>query len=361
MTSPWHKLHLDGPLLVGLLLLATISMLVLYSAGGQDMQLLWRQLLRFGLAFGLMFVLAQIPPYRYQQLAPLLFGVGLLLLVAVLLFGDSAKGAQRWLQIGSLRFQPSEMLKLAVPLMVAWYLGSNLLPPSLPRALVALVLIAVPAALIAKQPDMGTALLTASAGLFVLLLSGLRWRVIGGAALLVSAAIPLLWRMMHDYQRQRLLTFLDPEKDPLGAGYHIMQSTIAIGSGGVFGKGWLNGTQSYLDFIPERTTDFIFAVYGEEFGLIGAVLLLTLFLFVIVRGLFIAYHAQNNFNRMVAGGLILSFFTYILVNIGMVTGLMPVVGVPLPLISYGGTSLVTLMASFGILMSIHTHRRRDHS
>jgi len=361
MTSPWHKLHLDGPLLAGLLLLATVSMLVLYSAGGQDMQLLWRQLLRFGLAFGLMFVLAQIPPYRYQQIAPLLFGVGLLLLVAVLLFGDSAKGAQRWLQIGSLRFQPSEILKLAVPLMVAWYLGSNLLPPSLPRALVALVLIIVPAALIAKQPDMGTALLTASAGLFVLLLSGLRWRVIGGAALLVAAAIPLLWRMMHDYQRQRLLTFLDPEKDPLGAGYHIMQSTIAIGSGGVFGKGWLNGTQSYLDFIPERTTDFIFAVYGEEFGLIGAVLLLTLFLFVIVRGLIIAYHAQNNFNRMVAGGLILSFFTYILVNIGMVTGLMPVVGVPLPLISYGGTSLVTLMASFGILMSIHTHRRRDHS
>lgn len=361
MTSPWHKLHLDGPLLAGLLLLATVSLVVLYSAGSQDMQLLWRQLLRFGLAFGLMFVLAQIPPYRYQQIAPLLFGVGLLLLVAVLLFGDSAKGAQRWLQIGSLRFQPSEILKLAVPLMVAWYLGSNLLPPSLPRALVALVLIIVPAALIAKQPDMGTALLTASAGLFVLLLSGLRWRVIGGAALLVAAAIPLLWRMMHDYQRQRLLTFLDPEKDPLGAGYHIMQSTIAIGSGGVFGKGWLNGTQSYLDFIPERTTDFIFAVYGEEFGLIGAVLLLTLFLFVIVRGLFIAYHAQNNFNRMVAGGLILSFFTYILVNIGMVTGLMPVVGVPLPLISYGGTSLVTLMASFGILMSIHTHRRRDHS
>lgn len=361
MTSPWHKLHLDGPLLAGLLLLATVSMLVLYSAGGQDMQLLWRQLLRFGLAFGLMFVLAQIPPYRYQQIAPLLFGLGLLLLVAVLLFGDSAKGAQRWLQIGSLRFQPSEILKLAVPLMVAWYLGNNLLPPSLPRALVALVLIVVPAALIAKQPDMGTAVLVASAGMFVLLLSGLRWRVIGGAALLVTAAIPLLWRMMHDYQRQRLLTFLDPEKDPLGAGYHIMQSTIAIGSGGVFGKGWLNGTQSYLDFIPERTTDFIFAVYGEEFGLIGAVLLLALFLFVIVRGLFIAYYAQNNFNRMVAGGLILSFFTYILVNIGMVTGLMPVVGVPLPLISYGGTSLVTLMASFGILMSIHTHRRRDHS
>lgn len=361
MTSPWYKFHLDGPLLAGLLLLASVSLLVLYSAGGQDMQLLWRQLLRFGLAFGLMFVLAQIPPHRYQQAAPLLFGVGLILLIAVLLFGDTAKGAQRWLQIGGLRFQPSEIMKLAVPLMVAWYLGSRPLPPSLSRALVVLALIAVPTALIAKQPDMGTAVLVASAGMFVLLLSGLRWRVIGGAALLATAAIPLVWRVMHDYQRQRLLTFLDPDKDPLGAGYHIMQSTIAIGSGGVFGKGWLNGTQSYLDFIPERTTDFIFAVYGEEFGLIGAVLLLALFLFVIVRGLIIAYSAQNNFNRLVAGGLILSFFTYILVNIGMVTGLMPVVGVPLPLISYGGTSLVTLMASFGILMSIHTHRRRDHS
>ncbi len=361
MISPWHKLHLDGPLLAGLLLLASVSLLVLYSAGGQDMQLLWRQLLRFGLAFGLMFVLAQIPPHRYQQAAPLLFGVGLILLIAVLLFGDTAKGAQRWLQIGGLRFQPSEIMKLAVPLMVAWYLGSRPLPPNLSRALVVLALIAVPTALIAKQPDMGTAVLVASAGMFVLLLSGLRWRVIGGAALLATAAIPLVWRVMHDYQRQRLLTFLDPEKDPLGAGYHILQSTIAIGSGGVFGKGWLNGTQSYLDFIPERTTDFIFAVYGEEFGLIGAVLLLALFLFVIVRGLIIAYSAQNNFNRLIAGGLILSFFTYILINIGMVTGLVPVVGVPLPLISYGGTSLVTLMASFGILMSIHTHRRREHS
>jgi rod shape determining protein RodA len=361
MTSPWHKLHLDGPLLAGLLLLASVSLLVLYSAGGQDMQLLWRQLLRFGLAFGLMFVVAQIPPHRYQQAAPLLFGVGLILLIAVLLFGDTAKGAQRWLQIGGLRFQPSEIMKLAVPLMVAWYLGSRPLPPNLSRALVVLALIAVPTALIAKQPDMGTALLVASAGMFVLLLSGLRWRVIGGAALLATAAIPLVWRVMHDYQRQRLLTFLDPEKDPLGAGYHILQSTIAIGSGGVFGKGWLNGTQSYLDFIPERTTDFIFAVYGEEFGLIGAVLLLALFLFVIVRGLIIAYSAQNNFNHLIAGGLILSFFTYILINIGMVTGLVPVVGVPLPLISYGGTSLVTLMASFGILMSIHTYRRREHS
>ena len=252
-------------------------------------------------------------------------------------------------------------MKLAVPLVVAWYLGDRPLPPNLLRATVTLILIVVPAAFIAKQPDMGTALLVASAGLFVLLLSGLRWRVIGVAAVLVGAALPLLWRMMHDYQRQRVLTFLDPEQDPLGAGYHILQSTIAIGSGGVFGKGWLNGTQSYLDFIPERTTDFIFAVYGEEFGLIGALLLLAVFLFVIVRGLIIAYDAQTNFNRLLAGGLTLSFFTYILVNIGMVTGLMPVVGVPLPLISYGGTSLVTLMASFGMLMSIHTHRKREPS
>lgn len=361
MKSLGQRLHLDMPLLAGLLLLSAISLVVLYSAGGQDGQLLVRQLLRFGLAFSLMLVLAQVPPHRFQQVAPWLFGAGLLLLIAVFLFGAHAKGAQRWLQIGGMRFQPSEIMKLAVPLMVAWYLGDKPLPPSLLRATVTLALIAVPVALIAKQPDMGTAVLTASAGLFVLLLSGLRWRVIGGAALLLGVATPLLWRMMHDYQRQRLLTFLDPEKDPLGAGYHILQSTIAIGSGGVFGKGWLNGTQSYLDFIPERTTDFVFAVYGEEFGLIGALLLLALFLFVIVRGLIIAYDAQTNFTRLLAGGLILSFFTYILVNIGMVTGLVPVVGVPLPLISYGGTSLVTLMASFGILMSIHTHRKRESS
>lgn len=361
MNSLGQRLHLDMPLLVGLLLLATISLVVLYSAGGQDVQLLVRQLLRFGLAFSLMLALAQVPPHYFQQIAPWLFGAGLLLLIAVFLFGAHAKGAQRWLQIGGLRFQPSEIMKLAVPLMVAWYLGDRPLPPNLLRATVTLILIVVPAAFIAKQPDMGTALLVASAGLFVLLLSGLRWRVIGGAALLLGAAAPLLWPMMHDYQRQRVLTFLDPEQDPLGAGYHILQSTIAIGSGGVFGKGWLNGTQSYLDFIPERTTDFIFAVYGEEFGLIGALLLLALFLFVIARGLIIAYEAPTNFGRLLAGGLTLSFFTYILINIGMVTGLAPVVGVPLPLISYGGTSLVTLMASFGILMSIHTHRKPSPS
>jgi rod shape determining protein RodA len=309
------------------------------------------------MALGVMLVAAQIPPLHLQRWAPWLYGAGVLLLLAVMVFGDVGKGAQRWLDLGVIRFQPSEMVKITVPLMLAWYLSDRPLPPRLLRVLAAGALILVPTLLIAEQPDLGTAVLVAASGAFVLFLSGLGWRLIAGSAVLVGSLLPVVWMFMRDYQRQRVLTFLDPESDPLGAGYHIIQSKIAIGSGGVYGKGWLNGTQSHLDFIPERSTDFIFAVFSEEFGLFGALVLVALYLFVIGRGLYLAVGAQDSFGRLLGGSLILTFFVYVVVNIGMVSGLLPVVGVPLPLISYGGTSLVTVMAAFGLLMGVHTHRR----
>lgn len=350
------RLHIDIPLLAGLLLLSLLSLVILYSAGGQQDEVLIRHSLRLLLAFGVMVALAQIPPYYFEVWAPWLFGIGVVLLVAVLLFGDSSKGAQRWLDLKVVRFQPSEIMKLAVPMMMAWYLGSKPLPPRGWHLCLAILMLVVPVGLIAKQPDLGTALLVASAGVFVMLLAGVRWRLVALGGVLLAGVTPVVWYMLHEYQRQRVLTFLDPQNDPLGSGYHIIQSTIAIGSGGLYGKGWLNGTQSYLDFLPERTTDFIFAVYGEEFGLIGALVLLALYLFVIARGLHIALSVRSAFARLLASSLTLTFFVYVFVNIGMVTGLMPVVGVPLPLISYGGTALVTLMAGFGMLMSIYTHR-----
>jgi rod shape determining protein RodA len=350
-------LHLDIPLLVALVLLALVGLAILYSASGQDTDMLLRQMLRLLLAFGVMFVLAQIPPHYFEYWAPWLFGAGLALLVAVLLVGEIGKGAQRWLDLGLFRFQPSEIMKLAVPLMVAWYLSENPLPPTRLQLVYTLLIIFVPTLLIAKQPDLGTAVLIAGSGVFVLLLAGTRWRYFVIAGALAAACAPALWYVMHDYQRERLLNFLDPERDPLGSGYHIIQSKIAIGSGGLYGKGWLNGTQSHLEFLPERTTDFIFAVFGEEFGLIGILLLLTLYIFIVVRGLYIATQAHDTFTRLVAGSLILTFFVYTFVNIGMVIGLLPVVGLPLPLVSYGGTSMVTVLAGFGIVMSIHTHRK----
>lgn len=349
--------HIDLPLLVGLLLLCGFGLVVLYSASGQDLGQVWRQLVRLGVALLVMLGVAQINPIALRRWSPWIYGAGILMLIAVLAFGDVGKGAQRWLDLGFVRFQPSELVKLAVPLMIAWYLAEKRLPPGWRRLLVAAVLIVVPVLLIAKQPDLGTAVLVGSAGVFVLFLAGISWRLIGGLAAGLAAAAPVIWYLMRDYQRQRVLTFLDPSQDPLGAGYHIIQSKIAIGSGGVYGKGWLNGTQSQLDFLPERHTDFIFAVLAEEFGLVGVIALLCLYLFVILRGLFIASQAQDTFTRLLAGSLTLVFFVYLFVNAGMVSGLMPVVGVPLPLISYGGTSLVTLMTGFGILMSIHTHRR----
>lgn len=350
-------LHLDIPLLIALVLLALVGLAILYSASGQDTDLMMRQAVRLVLAFTVMFVLAQVPPHHIEYWAPWMFGAGVVLLVAVLAVGDTGKGAQRWLDLGLFRFQPSEFMKIAVPVMIAWYLSDRPLPPGPLQLLLAVLLIAVPALMIARQPDLGTSLLIAGSGIFVLLLAGVRWRYFFGAGALAAASAPLLWYALKDYQRARVLTFLDPERNPLGSGYHIIQSKIAIGSGGLYGKGWLNGTQSQLDFLPERSTDFIFAVLGEEFGLIGALLLLCLYLFIVIRGLYIATQAQDTFTRLVAGSLTLTFFVYTFVNIGMVTGLLPVVGLPLPLVSYGGTAMVTVMAGFGIVMSIHTHRK----
>jgi rod shape determining protein RodA len=292
-----------------------------------------------------------------RDMAYWLYGAGLILLIAVLFFGHEGKGAQRWLDLGFFRFQPSELMKLAVPILVATYLAERPLPPTVTRLVISLMMIIVPALLIAKQPDLGTAILIASSGLIVIFLSGISWRLIMGFIIAAASALPVLWYVMHDYQRQRVLTFLNPESDPLGAGYHIIQSKIAIGSGGLFGRGWLEGTQSQLAFLPERSTDFIFSVIAEEFGLIGVGLLLSSYLMIAARGLFIASDAQTSYARLLAGSISLTFLVYVFVNVGMVTGLLPVVGVPLPLVSYGGTSMVTLLAGFGILMSIHTHRR----
>lgn len=350
-------LHVDGPLLIGLMLVCGLGMVVLYSAGGQDSSLIVRQVTRLAVAMGAMLLIAQVPPNYLRMWAPWLFLAGTALLVAVLVTGQIGKGAQRWLNLGFFRFQPSELMKLGVPMMAAWFLHRRRLPPSLTELLVLAVIVLVPTLLIARQPDLGTSLLIASSGIFVVLLAGLRFRMMLSLAIMALGALPLLWHFMRDYQRQRVLTLLNPESDPLGSGYHIIQSKIAIGSGGVFGKGWLNGSQAKLEFLPESSTDFIFAVLGEEFGLMGQLVLILLYLFIVARGLYIASQGQDTFSRLLAGSISLTFFVYFFVNMGMVSGLLPVVGVPLPLVSYGGTSMVTLMAGFGILMSIHTHRK----
>ncbi|MDY6956992.1 MAG: rod shape-determining protein RodA [Pseudomonadota bacterium] len=351
------RLHVDLPLLVLLSLLSTIGLIILYSAGGENMDLLFRQLMRLGLAFGVMLTVAQIPSQWLYRLAPGLYGIGLILLILVMLLGDIGKGAQRWLDLGVIRFQPSEMMKLAMPLMAARYLQDRGIPPAGWDVPIILLLIGGPVLLIAEQPDLGTAVLVATSGVAVLFLGGLSWRWILSLAGTLAAAMPLVWNLMHDYQRRRVLTLLDPEADPLGSGYHIIQSKIALGSGGLFGKGWLNGSQAHLQFLPEGTTDFIFAVYGEEFGLIGLLLLLALYIAVTARGLRISANGQNGFERLLAASLSFTFLFYVLVNTGMVSGVLPVVGVPLPLISYGGTSMVTLLAGFGMLMSIQTHKK----
>ena len=350
-------LHLDVPLLTGILLLSALGGVILYSASGQSLDVLLRQGLRLGLALAVMVFVAQVPPQLMFRWAPWLYVAGVLLLVAVMVAGDVGKGAQRWLDLKFLRFQPSELVKVTVPLMLARVLSEGPLPPSVLRVAGAALLVLLPTALIARQPDLGTALLVGSSGAFVLFLAGLRWRLIGLLVGAIAAAAPVAWMFLRDYQRQRVLTFLDPQNDPLGSGYHIIQSKIAIGSGGVYGKGWLNGTQSHLDFLPERATDFIFAVVSEEFGLLGVGVLLALYLYIIARGLYVASRAQEPFGRLLGGSLVLTFFGYVFVNVGMVTGLLPVVGVPLPLVSYGGTSLVTVMAGFGILMAVYSHQR----
>ncbi len=355
--SPAARLHLDLPLLIGLLALCAAGLAILYSAGGGRIALVEAQAMRMGLGLLLMAAVAQIPPPWLKRWSPWVYALGIALLVAVMFGGEVGKGAQRWLNLGLFRFQPSEILKLAVPMMVAAWLAERPLPPRPGTLAVALAMILIPVLLIARQPDLGTALLVAMAGFFALFMAGLSWRLLGLFTALVAAGAPLLWHFMREYQRQRVLTFLNPESDPLGSGYHIIQSMIAIGSGGVYGKGFLEGTQSHLEFLPERTTDFIFAVISEELGLTGVLVLLALYLFVIGRGLYIASHAQDSYGRILAASLTLVFFVYLFVNTGMVTGLLPVVGVPLPLVSYGGTSLVTILLGFGMLMSIHTHRR----
>ena len=354
----WERVHLDPWLLLLLLLLLALGLVVLYSASGQRIEVVMAQGSRLLLALTVMVVLAQLPPAALLRWAPLIYGVGLLMLIAVELVGDIGMGAQRWLAIpGVVRFQPSELMKLAVPLMLAAWLSRRELPPRWRDLLLCGVLLGLPVVLIAKQPDLGTSLLVGSAGIFVLLLAGLSWRFIAFLSMAAAAALPLLWMNLHSYQRQRVLTFLNPESDPLGAGWNIIQSTTAIGSGGLWGKGWLEGTQSQLEFLPERHTDFIVAVLGEELGLMGMLLILALYLLIVLRGLWLAAAAHETFGRLLGGSIILTFFIYIFVNVGMVSGILPIVGVPLPLVSYGGTSSVTLLAGFGILMSIHGRRR----
>ncbi len=351
-----RRMHIDGPLLGGLLLICAFGLTILYSAVGESNRLLINQMVRLSVAFIGMFVVAQLSPDFLRRWTPWGYLAGLILLILVLTAGEIGQGARRWLDLG-VRFQPSEAMKLGVPMMAAWYLHDRQMPPKFGQILIIAVMIVVPTVLIAKQPDLGTALLIAASGIIVVILAGMSFRFIVGMGVLAIPGALGLWHFMKDYQKQRVLTLLNPDSDPLGAGYNIIQSKIAIGSGGMFGKGWTNGSQAHLEFLPERDTDFIFAVLGEEFGLLGALSLLALYMFVIGRGLFIAVQAHDTYSRLLAGSISLTFFVYVFVNAAMVTGLVPVVGVPLPLVSFGGTSMVTLMAGFGILMSIHSHRK----
>jgi len=357
--SIWNRLNIDITLLFLLLVLCAGGLFILYSASGQNMGMVNRQMVYLGLGFFIMLVVAQVDPRWFQMAAPWMYGAGIIALILVLLVGVGAKGAQRWLSVfGMFRFQPSEIMKLITPMMVAWYLSSKLLPPRLKVISTVLMLVFFPALLIFKQPDLGTALLVSAAGIFVLLFAGLSSKWIAIAMVTVLAVAPIMWYgVMHDYQKQRVLTFLDPESDPLGSGWNIIQSKTAIGSGGLEGKGWMQGTQSQLEFLPERHTDFIIAVYAEEQGLIGVLILLMLYMLIVMRGIYMASRGRDTFARLFAGALIVTFFIYVFVNIGMVSGILPVVGVPLPLISYGGTSIVTLMAAFGVIMSVYMHRR----
>ena len=351
----WQRLiaPIDPPLMVMAVLLLGYALLVVSSASYER---LGAQIINMLVALTVMRLAAQIPPQRLMHFALPVFVGGLLLLVAVAVFGDVSKGARRWLNVGFMRIQPSEIMKIAMPLMLAWYFQRHETFLRLREYVVAAILLFAPVALIARQPDLGTAILVLAAGFYVIFLAGLPWKVLAGLAFAAVAAAPLAWSLMHDYQRNRILTLLDPEADPLGKGFHIIQSTIAIGSGGIFGKGWGQGTQAQLEFIPERHTDFIFAVLSEEFGLLGNTLLLVLYSMLIARGMMIAANAPTLFTRLLAGSITLIFFTYAFVNMGMVSGLLPVVGVPLPFVSYGGTSLTTLFVGIGILMSIHKHR-----
>jgi rod shape determining protein RodA len=353
--------RLSGPIdttLLGIVLcLVLLGLGTLYSASYETPGRVSGQIANLAFAFIVMWITAQVPPQTLMRLAPPAYLVGLVLLLAVALFGDVRNGARRWLNLGITSIQPSEIMKIAMPLMLAWYFHKREAVLRMVDYVVAAVLLLIPTLLIARQPDLGTALLVVAAGFYVIFLAGLSWKVLIGLLLAGLGSMPLLWGMLHDYQRRRILTLLDPSEDPLGAGYHIIQATIAVGSGGFAGKGWLKGTQTHLEFIPERSTDFIFAVYSEEFGLIGNLLLLVLYLALIGRGLVIAANAPTFFSRLLAGSIVLTFFTYAFVNMGMVSGILPVVGVPLPLVSYGGTALVTLFFGIGVLMSVQKHRK----
>jgi rod shape determining protein RodA len=350
--------RLDGPLMVTMIVLAAISLTVIFSAsGGNTFDRSLGQLRNFGFALVIMWIVANMPPLLIMRLAIPVFLVGLALLIGVAVFGETRNNARRWLNVGLGVIQPSEIMKIAMPLLLAWYFHKREESLRLADYAIATLLLVVPSVLVLRQPDLGTAILIFSAGFFVIFLAGLSWKILIAGAIAAAAAIPFAWPFLHDYQRQRVYTLLDPTIDPLGAGYHIIQSTIAIGSGGLLGKGWLAGSQAQLDFIPERSTDFIFAVYGEEFGLVGGLLLIALYLVIIGRGLMIAMNAPTTFSRLIAGAVTLSFFTYAFVNMGMVTGILPVVGVPLPLMSYGGTAILSLFIGIGILMSVSTHKQ----
>ena len=358
----WKVFSLDLWLLLGLFAITGYGLLVLYSASGGSEKMFTNRVMQVSLGLGVMFVMAMIPPRTYKQISPYLYAVTIVMLVMVDVFGETSKGAQRWLNLGFVRFQPSEIAKLAVPLMVATFLSNRPLPPNFRDTAIALAIIVFPTLLVAAQPDLGTSILVCAAGVFVLFLAGLSWKLISAGVVFLAGFIPIMWFfLMHDYQKTRVMTLIDPEKDPLGAGYHIIQSKIAIGSGGLHGKGWMEGTQSQLEFLPEPHTDFIFAVLSEELGMIGVLILLGIYLFIIARGLMLGAKSDNAFGRILSGGTALLFFVYVFVNIGMVSGILPVVGVPLPLFSYGGTSYVTLMAAFGLMMSSYVHRKKPHS
>lgn len=349
--------HIDSFLMGCLLFTMLVGLFVLYSASGHNFERVSSQLVNIAVALSIMWLAANVQPQLLERIAVPVYLLGVLLLIGVALFGDVSHGARRWLNLGITKIQPSEIMRIAVPMMLAWYFARHEASPRIADFAIAAVLLVIPVALIMKQPDLGTSLLISSSGFFVIFLAGLSWRFLIGGAILTGALMPIFWSMLHDYQRRRIEILIDPSQDPLGAGYHTIQATIALGSGGMTGKGWLNGTQAQLDFLPERTTDFIFAVFGEEFGMAGNLILLVLFSLIIARGLVIAAQAKSTFTRLLAGSITLTFFTYGFVNMGMVSGILPVVGVPLPLISYGGTSMVTLLLGFGILMSIQTHKK----
>jgi rod shape determining protein RodA len=355
----WKRfiVHLDPVLMGGLGLLMLTSLLVLYSASDGSWLQVLKQFVNILAAFAALWVVANMPLHYLLRSAVPIYVLGMLLLVCVALFGEISHGARRWLNIGVATIQPSELMKIAVPLMMAWYFEKHETALTLRNYFIATILLVLPIALIARQPDLGTAILIAASGFYVLFLAGLSWRVMLITLIAGIASAPLLWSKLHDYQRHRILMLFDPEQDALGKGYHSIQGMIAVGSGGLLGKGYMNGSQTHLDFLPERTTDFIFAVYSEEFGLLGNLVLLGLYLFVIARGFVVTANASTYFTRLLAGSITLTFFTYAFVNMGMVSGILPVVGVPLPLISYGGTSMLTLALGFGMLMSIHTHKQ----